>query len=75
MQYDRPMGKSLSINPRPVLLLIFLFSLAIRLIGLGEKQLWVDEIIQAVHSTSDSIGIERSRPGAERRPYPLFLFP
>jgi uncharacterized membrane protein len=55
MQYDRPMEKSLSVNPRVALLLIFLFSLAIRLIGLGEKQLWVDEIIQAVHSTPDSM--------------------
>jgi uncharacterized membrane protein len=55
MQYDRPMRKFLSINPKAALLLIFLFSLAIRLIGLGEKQLWVDEIIQAIHSTPDSM--------------------
>jgi uncharacterized membrane protein len=55
MQYDRHMEKSLSVNPKVALLLIFLFSLAIRLIGLGEKQLWVDEIIQAVHSTPDSM--------------------
>lgn len=55
MQYDRSMEKAQSLNPRSVLLLILLFSSAIRFIGLGEKQLWVDEIIQAVHSTPDSI--------------------
>jgi mannosyltransferase len=45
----------LPINPKLALLLIFVFSAAIRFIGLGEKQLWVDEIIQAVHSTPDTL--------------------
>jgi uncharacterized membrane protein len=50
-----PMEKTLSKNPTLILLLIFIFSAAIRFIGLGEKQLWVDEIIQVIHSTPDSI--------------------
>jgi uncharacterized membrane protein len=50
-----PMEKSLSKNPAVILLLILIFSAAIRFIGLGEKQLWGDEIIQVIHSTPDSI--------------------
>jgi uncharacterized membrane protein len=49
------MEKHSSLNPKLALLMIFIFSAAIRFIGLGEKQLWVDEIIQAVHSTPNSI--------------------
>lgn len=38
-----------------LLLLIIFGACSIRFIGLGEKQLWVDEIIQVLHSRPDSI--------------------
>ncbi len=42
-------------KPGLALLLILLFSSVIRFVGLGEKQLWVDEILQVIHSTPNSI--------------------
>jgi uncharacterized membrane protein len=50
------MEKPNSRKPRLALLLIVLFSCAIRFFGLGNKQLWTDEILQAIHSTPDSPG-------------------
>jgi uncharacterized membrane protein len=49
------MDKNLSRKPGLALLLIILFSSAIRFVGLGEKQLWIDEILQVIHSTPDSM--------------------
>lgn len=38
-----------------VIFLIIFLSVVIRFLGLGEKQLWIDEIIQVIHSSSHSI--------------------
>jgi uncharacterized membrane protein len=50
-----PMEKTFSRKPGLALLLIIIFSSAIRFVGLGEKQLWIDEILQVIHSTPDSM--------------------
>jgi uncharacterized membrane protein len=45
----------ISKKPGPALLLILIFSSLIRFVGLGEKQLWTDEILQVIHSIPDSM--------------------
>ncbi len=65
------MGKSFSKNPGLALLAIFVFSAAIRFIGLGEKQLWVDEIIQVLHSKPDSFREILSGVAEDRGSAPL----
>jgi uncharacterized membrane protein len=66
-----PMEKSHSKKPGRALLLIIIFSSAIRFVGLGEKQLWVDEIIQVIHSTPDSIRQILKGVGEDRGSAPL----
>ena len=44
------------LSHKSVLFLILIAATAIRFVGLGEKQLWIDEIIQVLHSRPDSIG-------------------
>lgn len=48
--------KTLWTRHATMVLLIIFGACSIRFIGLGEKQLWVDEIIQVLHSRPDSIG-------------------
>jgi uncharacterized membrane protein len=65
-----PMEKPLK-NPKLTLLLILLFSATIRFVGLGEKQLWLDELLQVVHSTPDSIHVILQGVAADRGSAPL----
>jgi 4-amino-4-deoxy-L-arabinose transferase-like glycosyltransferase len=51
------------------IVLIFILAAAIRFVGIGEKQLWIDEIIQVIHSSPDSLrgilnGVAQDRGGA-----------
>jgi len=43
------------LTEKQLFLLIMVLAAGIRLYGLGGKQLWVDEIIQAIHATADSL--------------------
>jgi uncharacterized membrane protein len=51
------------------IVLIFILAAVIRFVGMGEKQLWIDEIIQVIHSSPDSLpgilgGVAQDRGGA-----------
>jgi hypothetical protein len=46
----------LGLSWNSIVLVLILVAVGIRLFGVGNKQLWVDELIQVINSSPDSIG-------------------
>jgi uncharacterized membrane protein len=67
-EYSKPRAV-LGLSWNSIILALILVAVGIRLFGVGNKQLWVDEIIQVIHSSPDSIkdvlkGVAQDKGGA-----------